>query len=442
MPGRHNVLNALAVIAVADELGVPWRHRGARARGVRRRRTPLRGAAARSGGILVVDDYGHHPAEIRATLRAAREGFDRRVVVAFQPHRYTRTRDLFDDFLAAFNDADVLLLTDIYAAGEDRIAGVTGERALPGARAPRAPRRAPRAAAASALADALLEIVRPGDLVAALGAGDIYRTRRRAPRRSCARACPSPAGPLRCRSPTSHARLVACARRRVRANEPLARHTSFRIGGPADVLVRPDTTAELAAVVRAAAAATCAHAARRRIEHAGRRRRHPRRRREARPRVPPRRVAIRLGVAAGAAVQLGKLARAGVSRGLVRPRARRGHPRHRRRRTVHERRARTAARWPAWSTAVEGVDGQGSPVALDREAVAFTYRRAHLPRGFVVTAVTLRPPPGRPGGAARAHGRRARAGGSRASRTGSRTRARSSRTRAAITPGGSSRPRA
>src|SRR4029077_11474639 len=79
------------------------------------------------GEVLVVDDYGHHPEEIRATLRAAREGFPRRLVVAFQPHRYSRTRDLFNEFLDAFDDADALVLTDIYSAGEQRIEGLSAE---------------------------------------------------------------------------------------------------------------------------------------------------------------------------------------------------------------------------------------------------------------------------------------------------------------------------
>ena len=117
MPGRHHALNALAAIAVADELGIPWRlaaHALEEFGGIHRRFE----VQGEERGILVVDDYGHHPEEIRATLRAAREGFDRRLVVAFQPHRYTRTRDLFDDFLGAFDDADLLVLTEIYAAGE------------------------------------------------------------------------------------------------------------------------------------------------------------------------------------------------------------------------------------------------------------------------------------------------------------------------------------
>src|SRR5207237_806788 len=128
MVGAHNVLNALAACAVAHELGIPF-ERTAEAlgefAGVQRRFT-VRGEA---GGVLVVDDYGHHPAEIRATLLGARASFpQRRIVCAFQPHRYSRTRDLMGDFATAFNDADVLILGDIYAAGEEPIPGVSGEK--------------------------------------------------------------------------------------------------------------------------------------------------------------------------------------------------------------------------------------------------------------------------------------------------------------------------
>jgi UDP-N-acetylmuramate--alanine ligase len=173
MPGRHYALNALAAIAVADDLGIPWRiaaHALEEFGGVHRR-FEVRGEER---DILVVDDYGHHPEEIRVTLRAAREGFERRLVVAFQPHRYSRTRDLFDEFLSVFDDADVLLLTDIYPAGEDRIDGVSGE-ALYQALKRRGHLDVRFVPARERLAEALLEAVRPGDLVLTLGAGDVYK---------------------------------------------------------------------------------------------------------------------------------------------------------------------------------------------------------------------------------------------------------------------------
>ncbi len=124
LPGLHNVANALAAFAIALELSVPFETASdalASFAGVERR-FERKGEA---GGVLVVDDYGHHPAEIRATLSAARGVHPGRIVVVFQPHRYTRTRDCFDDFATAFNDADVVVLTDIYAAGEDKLPGVS-----------------------------------------------------------------------------------------------------------------------------------------------------------------------------------------------------------------------------------------------------------------------------------------------------------------------------
>ncbi|MGH7321507.1 MAG: glutamate ligase domain-containing protein, partial [Candidatus Rokuibacteriota bacterium] len=133
------------------------------------RRFQMKGEAGR---VLVVDDYGHHPAEIRATLAAARRGFSRRLVVAFQPHRYTRTLHLHDDFLAAFDDADVLLITDIYPAGEPAIPGVHA-RTLAEDIAARTPREVRYVSDRGELLALLLRVLRPGDLVLTLGAGDI-----------------------------------------------------------------------------------------------------------------------------------------------------------------------------------------------------------------------------------------------------------------------------
>jgi UDP-N-acetylmuramate--alanine ligase len=174
IPGTHNALNALAAFAVADELGIPSRivaHALEEFGGVHRR-FEVRGEEQ---DVLVVDDYGHHPEEIRATLRAAREGFGRRLVVAFQPHRYSRTRDLFAEFLSAFDDAAVVLLTDIYAAGEDKVDGISSE-ALYQALKKRGHLDVRHVPERPALAEVLLEVVQPGDLVVTLGAGDVYRT--------------------------------------------------------------------------------------------------------------------------------------------------------------------------------------------------------------------------------------------------------------------------
>ncbi len=173
MVGRHNVQNALAAIAVADELSIPvaTAHDALAAfNGVDRRFT-VRGEA---GGITVVDDYGHHPAEVRVTLAGARAAFGRRLVVVFQPHRYTRTRDLLEEFATAFNDADAVVITEIYAAGEEAIAGITGQALADSIRAHGhhdvtfAPDR-PAALAA------LLDRLRPGDIAITLGAGDVTK---------------------------------------------------------------------------------------------------------------------------------------------------------------------------------------------------------------------------------------------------------------------------
>jgi len=171
MVGEHNAQNALACIAVAEEMKVPLevvRSALAEFGGVQRRFT-VRGE---SGGVTVVDDYGHHPAEVRATLKGARGAFGRRVVAAFQPHRYTRTRDLLDEFSRAFNDADVLAVTDIYAAGEEPIEGVTSAQLVERIRAC-GHRDVTHVPARRDLAAFLRARVQPGDLVLTLGAGDI-----------------------------------------------------------------------------------------------------------------------------------------------------------------------------------------------------------------------------------------------------------------------------
>ena len=173
MPGLHTVYNALAACAVADELEVPFETARRALDGFRGvdRRFDVKGEA---GGVLVVDDYGHHPTEVRATLAAARGGFDRRLVVAFQPHRFTRTRALFDEFLSAFNQADVLVMTEIYAASETPIEGVTGQ-ALARAVRDHGFREVHFVPSRDDVAAKLAELARPGDLVLTLGAGSITR---------------------------------------------------------------------------------------------------------------------------------------------------------------------------------------------------------------------------------------------------------------------------
>jgi UDP-N-acetylmuramate--alanine ligase len=171
MPGAHNVLNCLAVIAVADELEVPLdvtQHALATFSGVGRRFSVVDEVL----GITLVDDYGHHPAEIEATLDAAQKAYGRRVVVAFQPHRYTRTRDLFEGFTRAFNKADVVVVTEIYAAGEKPIPGVTAARLVQAIRE-HGHHDVTYVEDKKGVALALEQRVKSGDIVIALGAGDI-----------------------------------------------------------------------------------------------------------------------------------------------------------------------------------------------------------------------------------------------------------------------------
>jgi UDP-N-acetylmuramate--alanine ligase len=174
IPGRHNVLNALAAIAVADEAGIPMdviRTALAGFRGVQRRFTVL-GEVSK---VTVVDDYGHHPAEIEATLAAAHAAYGRRVVVAFQPHRYSRTHLLFDTLAQSFNLADVLLVCDVYAAGEAVVPSASSSRLVHAIRE-HGHREASYVGARSELAGALHKRLRPGDVVVTLGAGDITKT--------------------------------------------------------------------------------------------------------------------------------------------------------------------------------------------------------------------------------------------------------------------------
>ncbi len=171
VPGLHNILNATAAIAVGTALDIPADQIRSGLDGFRGvdRRFQLKGKAA---GISVVDDYGHHPTEIRATLAAARQCGFRRVHVIFQPHRYTRTQDLMDEFTTAFADADTLLLLDIYPASEKPIEGVTSE--VLAQRIADAGSKVPEYA--SSFADAVervASLARPGDLILTLGAGSV-----------------------------------------------------------------------------------------------------------------------------------------------------------------------------------------------------------------------------------------------------------------------------
>jgi UDP-N-acetylmuramate--alanine ligase len=168
VPGRHNVLNATAAVAIAHQLEVPADKIAeglSHFRGVDRR-FQKRGTAR---GVTVVDDYGHHPTEIRATLAAARECGHRRIHVVFQPHRYSRTLDLMDEFGGAFIDADSVLVLPIYAASEEPIIGVTGERLAERIVGPHVSFVSDFPAAVAAAAGS----AREGDLILTLGAGNV-----------------------------------------------------------------------------------------------------------------------------------------------------------------------------------------------------------------------------------------------------------------------------
>jgi UDP-N-acetylmuramate--alanine ligase len=174
LPGLHNVLNALSAIAVAAELDIPdaaVQKALAEFKGVGRRFQRYGDVAARSGGVI--DDYGHHPVEMAATLAAARGAFPgRRLVLAFQPHRYTRTRDCFEDFVKVIGQADAVLLTEVYAAGEAPVVAADG-RAL--ARALRVAGRVEPVFVDDivALPQAVMDNARAGDVVMFMGAGSI-----------------------------------------------------------------------------------------------------------------------------------------------------------------------------------------------------------------------------------------------------------------------------
>ncbi len=173
MPGVHNVYNALATLATAFELDIPFQVVQETLRdfsGIQRR-FQIKGEKK---GILVVDDYGHHPVEIMATLKAARTGWTKRIIAVFQPHRYTRTQALFKDFLTAFYDADVLVLTDIYPAGEDRIEGVESKALFEGLRE-YGHKDVTYLSDKKEIVEHLLRVISPGDLVITLGAGDIWQ---------------------------------------------------------------------------------------------------------------------------------------------------------------------------------------------------------------------------------------------------------------------------
>ncbi len=228
VPGAHNVSNALSVIALADRLKIDFPRiaygletfTGARRRFEVRYRTP---------DFLVVDDYGHHPTEIRATLATARAMQRNRVVVMFQPHRYSRTQALREQFGKAFDQADVVFITDVYPAGEQPIPGVDGNSIVQAVKATRHPAvtYVPRR---DLLHSEVGRIVRPGDLLLSLGAGDVHEEASRL------------AADLKIAAELQE----HMGRGELRLYEPLSRHTTLRVGGPAQFWLEPETRGGLA----------------------------------------------------------------------------------------------------------------------------------------------------------------------------------------------------
>lgn len=176
-PGKHNVQNALAACSVALVCGVPFDDLAAALStftGVNRRFDIKGETPPEHKSLMVIDDYAHHPTELRSALAAARQGWNRRIIAVFQPHTYTRTRDFIEEFAVAFGDADEVIVTDVYAAREQPIKGVTGELIATAVRAAGHP-SVHYAPTLSDSAQLVREHSQPGDLVITLGAGDVWK---------------------------------------------------------------------------------------------------------------------------------------------------------------------------------------------------------------------------------------------------------------------------
>jgi len=185
VPGRHNVANALAAVAAAWELEVPFAAVAealAGFRGVGRRFEVI----GEAGGVLVIDDYAHHPTELRATINTAREAYQRRLIVVFQPHLFSRTRDFVDEFAAVLATADHCILTDIYPAREKPIEGITSELIKRRAEEKGATNFSYVGVKENAL-DEIERLARPGDLIMTVGAGSITHIKRQILERLAAR---------------------------------------------------------------------------------------------------------------------------------------------------------------------------------------------------------------------------------------------------------------
>ena len=247
IPGRHNVSNALAAIALASRLGVPFaaiRTALASFRGARRR-FEIRHRGER---FTVVDDYGHHPTEIAATLATARGLKPGRMVCLFQPHRYSRTQLLKREFGASFGDVDQLFVTDVYAASEKPLPGVSGETIVEAVRQQQVAAGAAGPACHSTpglleARDRVGNVLRPGDLLITLGAGNVHEVGRCIARDLAVLE-------------KVWAVLESHGGGAARLYEPMNRHTTFRIGGPAQFWIEPNTVEAFAETVRCLRAAS------------------------------------------------------------------------------------------------------------------------------------------------------------------------------------------
>jgi len=233
VPGLHNVSNATAAVALAMELGIPFEKIATALESFRGAKRRFEELDAGNGTVRVFDDYGHHPTEVFATLRTAKSTGASRVMVMFQPHRFTRTKALSSEFATALAEADVVGITDIYPASEAPIAGITGDW-LAGIVRDQGNHPACRYSPLVRMHHEIGNQVRDGDLVLSLGAGNIHEAGKKLAADLCVRA--------------EMERLIPGIG--VRLYEPLARYTTMRVGGPAQYWVEPESVDVLARLVR------------------------------------------------------------------------------------------------------------------------------------------------------------------------------------------------
>ncbi|MBA3608240.1 MAG: UDP-N-acetylmuramate--L-alanine ligase [Chthoniobacterales bacterium] len=233
VPGKHNVSNALGVIALATELGIPF-PKIAKSLGTFRHARRRFEIKYQSDRFLLVDDYAHHPTEIRATLATARSAGRKRVLTMFQPHRYSRTQALQHEFGAAFDDADQVVITDVYAASEAPLAGISGQT-IADAISQHGHRAVSYQPRLDRLHGDLGRMLREGDLVLSLGAGNVHEQLARLAAELVI---------------AERLKEIVGAEGEVRLSEPLAKHTTLRVGGPAQFWVEPRTEEAFARLIR------------------------------------------------------------------------------------------------------------------------------------------------------------------------------------------------